>query len=274
MTQLDQADATWEHLHPAFRGALRSVFQEVQKRLGVTWRLAEGYRAPERQLYLFASGRTRPGAVVTWMRYPYWHGSGLAADCYPREATAFKSHRSYEVFREVYLVHGLSNPAWAKGDYGHVQLNDEQVRVAAVAWTERGFPALPARGEVVAPVPAPTRPVELMVNGVLYPEAPVFLDDDDHCWVAARPLCNALGFALVKIAGGKVWIEADPEGTGELPPEQLAAAADVVTTLQLRQLPGQRDPVGYVQASALENLCSVVWNGATKKIKFFTAAGR
>ncbi len=67
-------------LHPVFR-------QKAQELLGllaaenIPFRLFEGFRSPERQQYLYAQGRTRPGPIVTraqpWTSY---HQYGLAGD--------------------------------------------------------------------------------------------------------------------------------------------------------------------------------------------------
>src|SRR5512146_1753941 len=44
------------------------------------WQMFEGYRSQARQAWLYAQGRTRPGAIVTNVRTAGNHGRGLAAD--------------------------------------------------------------------------------------------------------------------------------------------------------------------------------------------------
>src|SRR5258706_6329708 len=67
-------------LHPLFRQKARELLETLaaQER---PFRLFEGFRSPERQQYLYAQGRTRPGKIITkaraWMSY---HQYGLAGD--------------------------------------------------------------------------------------------------------------------------------------------------------------------------------------------------
>lgn len=68
------------YLHPIFREKARRLLAQLAAE-GIPFRLFEGYRSPERQQYLYAQGRTRPGPIVTraqpWTSY---HQYGLAAD--------------------------------------------------------------------------------------------------------------------------------------------------------------------------------------------------
>lgn len=67
-------------LHPVFRRKATELL-EILTGEQIPFRLFEGYRSPERQQYLYAQGRTRPGKVITrarpWMSY---HQYGLAGD--------------------------------------------------------------------------------------------------------------------------------------------------------------------------------------------------
>src|SRR5215470_5472340 len=67
-------------LHPVFRQKAAELL-EILAAEQIPFRLFEGYRSPERQQYLYAQGRTRPGKIITkagpWMSY---HQYGLAAD--------------------------------------------------------------------------------------------------------------------------------------------------------------------------------------------------
>lgn len=58
--------------------ACRVLFYECHKR-GLNVFVTETYRSQERQAYLYAQGRTRPGQIVTWTLNSY-HASGLAFD--------------------------------------------------------------------------------------------------------------------------------------------------------------------------------------------------
>lgn len=67
-------------LHPVFRQKAAELL-EILAGEQIPFRLFEGYRSPERQQYLYAQGRTRPGKIVTkagpWTSY---HQYGMAGD--------------------------------------------------------------------------------------------------------------------------------------------------------------------------------------------------
>lgn len=65
MSDPQRTDRTIEHLHPELRLRLLTFYQETgRRRLGVF--ITEGYRTLERQAWLHASGRTRPGPILTY----------------------------------------------------------------------------------------------------------------------------------------------------------------------------------------------------------------
>jgi hypothetical protein len=137
-----RTDNQWEHLHPAFRSKLEKIVEEVSRLTVSKWVLVEGYRSQARQTELYAQGRTQPGKIVTWVKSPRWHGCGLAADLAPTHngQVWYACPRSYwETLRRVYQKVGLGNPAWSKGDLGHVQSLNKDFRATAQAWCERGF---------------------------------------------------------------------------------------------------------------------------------------
>jgi peptidoglycan L-alanyl-D-glutamate endopeptidase CwlK len=67
-------------LHPVFREKASQLLIQLAAEQ-IPFRLFEGFRSPQRQQYLYAQGRTRPGAIVTkagpWTSY---HQYGLAGD--------------------------------------------------------------------------------------------------------------------------------------------------------------------------------------------------
>lgn len=161
-------DRSASHLYPPFRAILETVHREVEavtneryfRRKHDRIAYAETLRTPERQLWLYAQGRTRPGSVVTWTRSPRWHGCGLAAD-HLWDRNGYQVHEQcWVVLYETAKKHGLANPAWRMGDKGHVQWNpkDTATQRAAVRWVRMGFPpldgtfrpnpAMPAEAEV------------------------------------------------------------------------------------------------------------------------------
>jgi len=132
-------DKDWLHLFPQFRTKLQVVLAETEKKTGYHWVLVEGYRSQERQDWLYAQGRTRPGPIVTWVTSPRWHGVGLAADVAPILGKGIW----YNAPREIWLslrdhgkLHELINPAWSKGDLGHLQIGDGRLREQALTWLQ------------------------------------------------------------------------------------------------------------------------------------------
>src|SRR5687767_3221027 len=73
-------DTDLSHLHPRVRGAAQQVAQRLQDN-NDPFEIFEAFRTPQRQAYLYAQGRTRPGDIVTrakpWSSY---HQYGLAVD--------------------------------------------------------------------------------------------------------------------------------------------------------------------------------------------------
>ena len=68
-----------ERLTPEFRSRLERVMVRMREEHGHDVQLVETARSPERQAWLFAQGRTRPGQVVTWTHQSA-HLTGDAAD--------------------------------------------------------------------------------------------------------------------------------------------------------------------------------------------------
>lgn len=177
-------DNSWEHLYPDFRAKLRKVLEEAP---GGPWKLTEGYRSQERQTWLYAAGRTRPGPIVTWMRKPLNHGAGLAADVVP--AAGYNAPRgTWEELRRIYTHHGLENPAWKKGDLGHIQWpsSDQQTHQEAEDWCEAGFPAI-AQHETV---PIIIRGNEIGLTGEIR---------DGTTWAPLRSLAQALNLTIFEV---------------------------------------------------------------------------
>lgn len=132
-------DNKMSHLFPAFRVKVEAVLKETKDHLGEEWLLVEGFRSQARQDYLYAQGRTRPGPKVTWIKTTRWHGAGMAADLMPSKSGYHAPHDWWELMQHIARGHGLSDPAWAKGDLGHVQLTDEVIRKQALVWVKNGF---------------------------------------------------------------------------------------------------------------------------------------
>lgn len=99
-----QKDRSLDSLHPAMARKVQELL-DMLRRAGVPFGIGESRRTVDRQAWLYASGRTRPGPVLTqkdgglgvWpMAHPVAsergktrrsrHQSGLAVDLYPMKA--------------------------------------------------------------------------------------------------------------------------------------------------------------------------------------------
>lgn len=136
-------DRYLNHLVPAFRVKLERLL-ETLGHAGVPFALDEGLRSQERQAWLYASGRTRPGAILTqkdgasgvWPAdHPVVsergksrrsrHQSGLAADLYPVKADGRiwippASHEAWVLLATAARSLGL-RPGRDWGDSPHVE---------------------------------------------------------------------------------------------------------------------------------------------------------
>lgn len=67
-------------LHPTMRTGIEAVLTDCARE-NLPLRVFEAWRSPERQQYLYAQGRSRPGNIVTYSRaWESYHQYGLAAD--------------------------------------------------------------------------------------------------------------------------------------------------------------------------------------------------
>ena len=73
-------------LYPPFADLVKKVLEMANRETRgkyagfVRWGVFESYRPPERQRWLYAQGRTRPGPIVTYRKSSGLHGLCLAAD--------------------------------------------------------------------------------------------------------------------------------------------------------------------------------------------------
>jgi len=77
---VERRDTDLKKLHPVVRAAVSETVSALNAE-GIPFRVFEAFRPPERQRWLYAQGRTRPGDIVTkaqaWQSY---HQYGLAVD--------------------------------------------------------------------------------------------------------------------------------------------------------------------------------------------------
>lgn len=116
-------------LYPGFADAVGRALRNLKAKAGIDAALFEGWRSPLRQDWLFSSGRTREGRILTKARrWESWHQYGLAGDIVldndPGPRTAWywdKNLSTYELVAKIFKEEGLH---WlGLGDAGHFELN-------------------------------------------------------------------------------------------------------------------------------------------------------
>ena len=93
------------------------LMEQALSEAGTPFRRIEGDRTVARQAYLYASGRTRPGLIVTHcdgVEHPSNHQSGRAADYWPvnGHGAVFcprADDAAWEILAEAAEAHGLAS---------------------------------------------------------------------------------------------------------------------------------------------------------------------
>lgn len=95
-------------LAPGMQAAVAAVLAALRAEGRTPW-LFECVRTPARQAYLYAQGRTRPGAVVTnaASHLQSWHGHGLAVDIICRVGL-WTAPQFFAALGPVAETHGLT----------------------------------------------------------------------------------------------------------------------------------------------------------------------
>jgi hypothetical protein len=248
---LERPDRDMNKLYPAFRERLEKTLAEVAKVTGEPWQLVEGYRSQERQNWLYAQGRTRPGSVVTWTRTSF-HSTALAADVIPTRSGYGAPGWFWRTLLDVARANGLDNPAWGKGDFGHVQLSDPGIRLKAQEWVRAGFP------RNTQPPLASAPSFSVMVNGYTLADGDAYIADGSS-YVALRPITEALGVAIIDTRGGNAQLMREEIDWDQTPP--LATRHEWMLPLTIK---GGR---GYVRAADLRSLgLTVHWDDTAKRV--------
>jgi peptidoglycan L-alanyl-D-glutamate endopeptidase CwlK len=113
-------------LNPEFRARLDRVMTRMHDEFGHDVEIVEGYRTQDRQNYLFAQGRTRPGDVVTWTKSSK-HTSGLAVDV--KIDGSYNNQAAYQQLARIAHQEGLRT--LGARDPGHLELPSHG---GAAAW--------------------------------------------------------------------------------------------------------------------------------------------
>jgi len=122
---LETADRDWKRLDPAFTQTVLLVFARMEAR-GYPLALLEGYRSPERQDKLAASGMH----VTNAKAYQSKHQYGLAADVAPVKDGRLRISERDPWAMEVYRALGeeaeraglIWGGRWSFKDYGHIEV--------------------------------------------------------------------------------------------------------------------------------------------------------
>lgn len=159
-------------LVPALRERLGRVVDRMRREYGHDVRIAEAGRTQARQDYLYAQGRTRPGAVVTWTRNSA-HTQGRAVDV--TIDGGYDNAAAFATLQQVAQSEGLRT--LGARDPGHLELprsvpgstlgldgDDADARVTVESFGVRTEPATPA---------LPPAPVRVAVPGEVAQVAPV-----------------------------------------------------------------------------------------------------
>lgn len=112
---VDAVNRNFRLLCPKFGRLIMEALESIRTDLGFEVELFEGYRSKERQEWLWASGRTRPGKILTNRRPGQsLHEYSLAADLVAKVDGQWcwdEKKVPYEKFLEVYKEHGLTSAA-------------------------------------------------------------------------------------------------------------------------------------------------------------------
>ena len=134
MTQPWKRDRESSHLHPVFRVKVENLLKDCDAE-DLPFKLFEGLRSPQRQQYLYAQGRTRPGNIVTKARpWSSNHQYGVAADFVLYENgswswdTSGDKRRWWERLHELGRDQGLEPLSWEKPHLQMVGLKTDDLR--------------------------------------------------------------------------------------------------------------------------------------------------
>lgn len=252
-----------DHLYPAFREKIEGVMESVLPALKAidvedTLRFAETLRTQERQSWLYSQGRSRPGSIVTWIRSPRYHGCGLAADLIFAKRGYSVPRAAWKAIKAEAEKAGLCNPAWSKGDYGHVQWDpaDKATRQKAIAWVRGGFK------QPVVPPPTEVQ-VAVYVDGRLVPDADAYLQGGRiYLWV--RSIADEIN-AVILTALKKTVILQEAGQWDDVPENDEAEHHTAAIPLFLR---GGR---GFIAAANLRKMrCLVDYNPAKNRLDITT----
>lgn len=275
---VSKMDRSLKHLFPPFREDILRLIEQLRDATGEPWTVVEGFRSNARQLWLYASGRTRPGPVVTWMRSPTWHGTGIAVDIAPTRVLT-RGYRGipdshWHTLRRLYsqprfgLKNNvpLNNPAWGRGDFQHVQLTDHSLRLRSLQWVRAGFKPETVSG-MTTDTPSVAQAIRVYVCGEKAAGSVQEVGDararmvDGRVQVWLRPVTDALGWGIAHVEKGVAELVLDPDTD-----PNVTGAQPKLARVPLRIVNVGAKPYGYVQVNDLRAMCAVGWDGGKQSV--------
>lgn len=105
----EKMDRDINALAPFFYAKVRAALETCANKGMPLW-IVEGYRSPKRQNWLYASGRSRPGMIVTEARaWQSMHQYGLAVDLCGGTNKKPQWVMPWDKIRSIFTEHGLEN---------------------------------------------------------------------------------------------------------------------------------------------------------------------
>ena len=139
-TNVNKINRDFEFLAPFFAQKLRIALAECQAE-GYPVALFEGYRSEDRQNFLYASGRTRDGKIITHAKGGQsWHQYSLAADIVGFVNGRWDWSIDYDRVEQIMISHGFGS---LKFERAHFQITGQlSVQKAHNIACEQGMLAL------------------------------------------------------------------------------------------------------------------------------------
>ena len=129
-------------LNPDFEPRLQRLLDNLRQQ-GYEFGIGEGYRSPQRQLDLYAQGRTKPGPIVTYLQSGY-HQHGAAADLTPPRGMS-ESEAARILDQTIRSNPDLGVRGIGSWDPFHVQLG-QPLSTLGGATAQAGTPGAPMPG--------------------------------------------------------------------------------------------------------------------------------
>lgn len=159
-------------LLPAAQAACRAFLAECEKE-GLPVLITETYRTQERQDYLYAQGRTRAGAIITWTRKSR-HTGRLAWDvCKNVKGQEYADAAFFDRCGRIAAQLGITwGGRWDTPDRSHFEVTSD--------WKEKRETEMEKRYETLAEVPSWARELvqEMLTRGCFADPNRMHLSED------------------------------------------------------------------------------------------------